>query len=49
MPPLEQQCGMRPATAIVVLILLAVIAIAAIVQAVELLNPPSSVPGQVPG
>ena len=41
--------SVRPATAIVVLVLLAVIIIAAIVQAVELLSPPGSVPSQLPG
>jgi hypothetical protein len=40
--------GMRPATAIVVLVLLLVIAGAAIYQTVELLNPPTSVPSQLP-
>ena len=41
--------AMRPATAIVVLILLALIVAAAVFQAVELLSPPASVPNQVPG
>lgn len=40
--------AMRPATAIVVVILLLVIAGAAIYQTVELLNPPESVPSQLP-
>lgn len=40
--------SMRPATAIVVLVLLLVIAGAAIYQTVELLNPPASVPSQLP-
>ena len=39
---------MRPATAIVVVVLLLVIAGAAIYQTVELLNPPESVPSQLP-
>jgi hypothetical protein len=39
---------MRPATAIVVIVLLLVIAGAAIYQTVELLNPPGSVPSQLP-
>ena len=39
---------MRPATAIVTLVLLLVIAGAAIYQAVELINPPTSVPSQLP-
>jgi hypothetical protein len=40
--------NMRPATAIVVIVLLLVIAGAAIYQTVELLNPPASVPSQLP-
>ncbi len=40
--------AMRPATAIVVVVLLLVIAGAAIYQTVELLNPPESVPSQLP-
>ena len=40
--------AMRPATAIVMVILLLVIAGAAIYQTVELLNPPESVPSQLP-
>ena len=40
--------SMRPATAIVVVVLLLVIAGAAIYQTVELLNPPESVPSQLP-
>ncbi len=40
--------GVRPATAIVTIILLLVIAGAAIYQTVELLNPPESVPSQLP-
>ena len=39
---------MRPATAIVVIVLLLVIAGAAIYQTIELLNPPESVPSQLP-
>ena len=45
MPKLQ---AMRPATAIVVVVLLLVLAGAAIYQAVELLNPPASVPSQLP-
>ncbi len=39
--------GMRPATAIVTLVLLLVIAGAAVYQTVVLLNPPESVPSQL--
>lgn len=39
---------MRPATAIVTLVLLLVIAGAAVYQTAVLLNPPESVPSQLP-
>ncbi len=47
-PSTSRLRAMRPATAIVVLVLLLVIAGAAIYQTVELLNPPESVPSQLP-
>lgn len=41
--------AVRPATAVVVFVLLAIIVIAGIVQAFELLSPPGSVPSPLPG